>query len=488
MIQPLHADDPTHVGSYLLLGRLAAGGMGRVYVGRSPSTRVVAIKMIHSAFATDEHYRARFQREATIAASVGGHRTAQVVDSDAYADLPWMATAFVPGPSLQAAIERNGPLTADSVRVLGAGLAGALRDLHDAGLVHRDLKPDNVLLTPGGPLVIDFGIARAPDSLTLTTTHLGTAPYMSPEQAGNGTVEAPSDIFSLGGVLCFAATGSPAFGTGPSAGVLYRATHAEPDLDRVPDQLRPILAACLAKDPGTRPSPAQLLELLDRQGDAPVRWALPEGVDDMIAERTAELDLLQDPATSPVTEVVTPHPPPAVPRPARRVGWWAAVGAAALAVAAGTFFLIRGQLVPGDGVDTVDSGTFSLTGERLEDPPETAHTARIEITTPDDGAILDLTYAAGVRSQEDGAHLHTTENSGPLLIRTPWTGTLPVDEELTNLMVTTAGEATDITCRITLDDEVAAQSTQSFSNACATGVELGGLFDPPQDDPEDTEE
>src|SRR5690349_16002530 len=214
-MQPLGADEPTVVGPYRLLGRLGSGGMGRVYLGRSAGGRTVAVKIVHPHFALDEEFRARFRREVEAARRVGGAYTAPVLDADPDAQVPWVATGYAAGPTLTAAVTDTGALADHSVRVLGAGLAEALAAVHGLGLVHRDVKPSNVLLTLDGPLLIDFGISRALDaaaSLTHSGFVVGSPGFMSPEQAAGAPVGPPGDLFSLGALLAFAATGTAPFG------------------------------------------------------------------------------------------------------------------------------------------------------------------------------------------------------------------------------------------------------------------------------------
>jgi eukaryotic-like serine/threonine-protein kinase len=220
----LLAGDPKQVGPYRLLEVLGSGGFGRVFLGMSPDGRLVAVKVIRPERAADPEFRARFRREVAAAKKVSGRFTAQVIDADAEGPVPWLATAYVSGPSLAQAVARHGPLPVGSVLALAAGLTEALAAIHSAGLVHRDLKPENVLLAEDGPRVIDFGIARAAGASTLTGTGMliGTFAFMSPEQVRGGEVGPPSDIFSLGSVLVFAATGQGPFGTGPTAHLLYR--------------------------------------------------------------------------------------------------------------------------------------------------------------------------------------------------------------------------------------------------------------------------
>ncbi|MEU9344416.1 serine/threonine-protein kinase [Streptomyces sp. NPDC048278] len=270
-MQPLAGDEPTAVGPYRLLGRLGSGGMGRVYLGRSAGGRSVAVKIVHPHFALDEEFRARFRREVQAARRVGGAWTASVLDADPDAPVPWVATAYAAGPSLTAAVTDGGPLPAHTVRALGAGLAEALTAVHELGLVHRDVKPSNVLLTLDGPLLIDFGIARATDgtaSLTSSGVSIGSPGYMSPEQIlGKGATGA-ADVFSLGAVLAYAANGAPPFPGDSSAALLYKVVHEEPELGSLSGELREVAEACLAKEPGLRPGPAEVARRLAPEGAA----------------------------------------------------------------------------------------------------------------------------------------------------------------------------------------------------------------------------
>ncbi|GAA0328803.1 serine/threonine-protein kinase [Streptomyces turgidiscabies] len=271
VMQPLDVGESAVVGPYRLLGRLGAGGMGRVYLGRSTGGRTVAVKIVHPHFALDEEFRARFRREVEAARRVGGAWTASVLDADPDAPVPWVATAYAAGPSLTAAITNDGPLPVDSVRALGAGLAEALTAVHALNLVHRDVKPSNVLLTLDGPLLIDFGIARATDgtaSLTSTGVSVGSPGYMSPEQILGHPVAGPADVFSLGAVLAYAATGRSPFPGDSSAALLYKVVHEEPRLDGLDGELREVVEGCLAKDPSARPAPAEVARRLAPEGAA----------------------------------------------------------------------------------------------------------------------------------------------------------------------------------------------------------------------------
>ncbi|GGR73414.1 serine/threonine protein kinase [Streptomyces aureoverticillatus] len=267
----LEPDEPTTIGPYRLLGRLGSGGMGRVYLGRSTGGRTVAVKIVHPHFALDEEFRARFRREVEAARRVGGDWTAPVLDADPEAPVPWVATGYAAGPSLTEAVRDAGPLPEHSVRVLGAGLAEALAHVHGLGLVHRDVKPSNVLLTLDGPRLIDFGIARATDgtaSLTSTGVSIGSPGYMSPEQILGKGVTGAADVFSLGAVLVYAATGGSPFSGDSSAALLYKVVHEEPELGSLTGDLRDLAASCLTKSPDARPTPAALAHRLAPAGAA----------------------------------------------------------------------------------------------------------------------------------------------------------------------------------------------------------------------------
>jgi hypothetical protein len=271
LVQELQAGDPGAIGPYRVVGRLGSGGMGHVFLGRSPGGRLLAIKVVRAELAGDLEFRTRFRREAAAARSVSGLFTAPVVDADTEAPVPWLATAYIAGSSLADTVARHGPLPAASLLALAAGLAEGLLAIHSAGLVHRDLKPSNVLMADDGPRVIDFGISRAMEASTVTSTGMvvGSPGFMSPEQAEGHEVGPPSDVFSLGAVLAFAATGEGPFGNGSSAALIYRLVHNPPDLARVPIETRSLIERCLDKDPGRRPSPRDLLAGLDGAGLAP---------------------------------------------------------------------------------------------------------------------------------------------------------------------------------------------------------------------------
>lgn len=296
-MQPLEAGEPLTIGPYRLLGRLGAGGMGRVYLGRSAGGRTVAVKVVHPHFSLDEQFRARFRREVDAARRIGGQWTAPVLDADPDAPVPWVAHGYVAGPALSAAVTAHGPLPEHAVRTLGAGLGEALAAVHDKGLIHRDVKPSNVLLALDGPRLIDFGIARAIDatvSLTSTGVSVGSPGYMAPEQIRGQDISGAADIFSLGAVLAYAGTGSAPFLGDSSAVLLYKVVHEEPELGDLEGELREVVASCLAKDPAHRPTPAQLARRLAPGGAAALvaaGWLPAVLVGEVSRDAVALLDL-----------------------------------------------------------------------------------------------------------------------------------------------------------------------------------------------------
>jgi serine/threonine protein kinase len=261
-LESLRRWDPERIGPYTLLGRLGAGAMGQVYLGRSAAGRLVAVKTIKIELAEEPGFRARFGREVAAARRVSGVFTAAVVAADADADVPWLATAYVPAPSLSQLVKKTGPLPVESVRWLAAGCAEALESIHLAGLIHRDLKPSNVLVAPDGPRVIDFGVARAAERVALTVTRgaVGTPGYMAPEQARDSQQASPaSDVYSLGATLLFAATGHAPYHGETVMDVLVKLATEAPDLTGLPDDLATLVTACLTHGPRDRPTSAKLL-------------------------------------------------------------------------------------------------------------------------------------------------------------------------------------------------------------------------------------
>jgi serine/threonine protein kinase len=273
IVQPLRRWDPERIGPYAIIGKLGAGAMGQVFLARSTTGRLVAVKTIRVELAEEPGYRTRFAREVAAASRVSGVFTASVIQADAEADLPWVATAYVPAPSLSTLVHRCGPLPVPAVRWLAAGCAEALQSIHGVGLVHRDVKPSNVLVAPDGPQVIDFGVARVAERVQLTATRgaAGTPAYMAPEQARDATLTSPaSDVFSLGSTLVFAATGHPPYPGDTVMDVLVRLATEPPDLTGMPGELVDLVAACLERVPRDRPTDAAILAELGS-------FALPAG-------------------------------------------------------------------------------------------------------------------------------------------------------------------------------------------------------------------
>jgi eukaryotic-like serine/threonine-protein kinase len=316
MLRELEPGDPVVMGPYRLRGQLGMGGMGRVFLGLSAGGRLVAVKVIRADLAMDPEFRGRFQREVAVARRVSHQYTAPVIDADLDGPVPWLATAYVSGPSLADAVAEHGPLPAGSVLRLAAGLAEGLSAIHAAGVVHRDLKPSNVLLASDGPRVIDFGISLAGEGGALTRTGLvvGSPGFMSPEQADGREVGPASDIFSLGAVLTFAATGEGPFGTGSSMTLVHRLVVGQLALDRVPAEMRPLVERCLAADPRERPTAS--VQLAETGVVQPTGGWLPDPVTRSFARypASAATQVPADPEYVPTT--ISPIPTTISPVPA----------------------------------------------------------------------------------------------------------------------------------------------------------------------------
>ena len=314
-MMPLRPGDPADVGGFRLVGRLGSGGMGQLYLGVRSGGSVVAVKLIRAELAHDPEFHARFGREIAAARKAVGRHTARIVEADPEDSPPWLATEYIPGPSMAEAVARFGPFAEPAARVLMAELCIGLTQLHEVGLVHRDLKPGNVLLTADGPRIIDFGVSAVLDASAITHTGqlVGSPGFMAPEQAIGGKSASPAaDIFALGAVVCFALTSSSPFGTGQTPAVVYRVVHEPPDLDGLPSSLRELVAACLEKDPAGRPTAGEVLGRLGPT-DASTGW-LPDDVAADVRRRVAELEKLRHEA------VDTPTVLRARPSDARAVG------------------------------------------------------------------------------------------------------------------------------------------------------------------------
>lgn len=380
-MKPLGPDDPRSVGRYRTLAVIGEGGMGRALLAVAPDGRFAALKLVSSALAHDPVFRDRFRREVAASRSVSGAYTAPVLDADTESDVPWLASLYVPGPSLADVIDDAGPLDVASLRHLTVTLAVALADIHRAGLVHRDLKPGNVLLTHDGPRVIDFGIARAIDGSDLTATNalIGSPAFMSPEQALGGVITPASDVFSLGSLLFTAATGRRPFASTSTPQTLYNIAHTEPDLSPLPPQVREFVEPCLAKDPARRPTPQQLVDHLGPVSSPTAPW--PTAVHALIARREHQLRTV---AAAPPP----PPPPPAATAPEKRrrglVVPLAAFAAALVAVLVVVLVNVTADDSPADSPETAaPAPTLSvedaLTSERLRRVDPCAVLAKVRV-------------------------------------------------------------------------------------------------------------
>ncbi|MER5864099.1 serine/threonine-protein kinase [Kitasatospora sp. NPDC002040] len=426
---PLERTDPRQVGGYRLYARLGEGGMGRVYLSYTPGGRAVALKVVRPELAEEPQFQRRFAQEVASAQRIHGLYTAQVIDSGTAGRTPWLATSYVPGPSLQQVVQQHGALPVRTVLLLLAGIAEALQAIHGVEVVHRDLKPSNVLVTGDGPRVIDFGIALATDADALTRTgiRIGSPAFMAPEQARGTEVGAATDVFALGALGAYVAGGVVPFGDGPDTAVLYRVVHEEPDLSRVPGELQELLLRCLAKQPEQRPTPAEIIEAARSHpalgGQLLFADWLPGGITAEIARRselppaellsgpddeplssaeapTALIDApaptrLLAPAEEPATRLLTPAEEPqtapatqAAPAGARRTGRWKAGLAAVLLLAVGG--TVGGVLwVKNSGAKSGGSGPGGYAAE---------YTDR-ELLSPDGRYDFDLKLGKVIPSQ-----------------------------------------------------------------------------------------
>ena len=308
-MQPLSGDDPVQIGRYRLRSRLGAGGMGQVYLASTPAGRPVALKVVRPELSDDQEFRARFHQEIQAARRVRGLYTAELVDADPDGAPPWLATAYVPGPSLQQVVETHGPMPEAEAFRLIAGVAEALQAIHAANVVHRDLKPSNVVLGPDGPRVIDFGIARAMEAAVLTRTGMtvGTPQFMAPEQFLDQPVTPMIDVFALGSLAAYAVLGRPPFGGGHPSAVYYRVIHEPPELNDCPPRLRALIEPCLAKEPAGRPQLDQILRFCLENADVGA-GALPAQAFYQPAETVTGRQTAPPPTMTPG---VAPQSPPA---------------------------------------------------------------------------------------------------------------------------------------------------------------------------------
>ncbi|MGK8489081.1 protein kinase domain-containing protein [Nocardia asiatica] len=380
-MQQLREGDPRAVGRYTVLARLGAGAGGVVFLARSPGGRLVAVKVIHPHLTRQPEFRRRFEREIQALRAVGGFHTAAVIDAGWSRTTAWLATEYVPAPALEQLVTTRGPLPVEVVIALVRGIAEALRAIHVAGVVHRDLKPSNVLVTADGPRVIDFGVAGAVGTATLTGSALGTPGFLAPEQATGEFAGPAADLYSLGAVLVYAATGRGPFGEAEPATLLYRVVHAEPDLDAVPDtRLRALAAACLARDPLRRPTPAGVLAALPD-----LDFQLPPGAAEFVASYGR---------------------PPELPAPSARARRWPLV----LGAVAGALILVSGT-------------AFALRAGRDGDPGGTTAAPSTSVAAPVPPTPARIPLVPALTSQDmafsaDGRQLFVTGSNRATVIDT----------------------------------------------------------------------
>ncbi|MEV6651737.1 serine/threonine-protein kinase [Streptomyces sp. NPDC051219] len=355
-VHPAHPGDPGRVGPYRIIGRLGAGGMGTVYAALGPEGRRVALKLIHPAQADDDEFRARFRREVELSRRVSGPCLVPLLAADTDAATPWLATEYVPGPTVGQHITTDGPLTGAHLYALAAGTAAALTAIHEAGVVHRDVKPANVILAPYGPRVLDFGIAHALDGTSVTRTGVmtGTAGWISPEYYRTGAAGTAGDVFAWGALIAYAATGRLPFGTGAPDVVAFRVMSGEPDITGMPDDLLALVTSALAKEPRDRPTAATLTEectaLLASQATSVLSPSvdMPTVVGDLVAAQwhmPAWDDALWTRAQQSTSR--------------RHAGLLAAIGVTTLAVAVGAAYAFLGQAPPDKRSSTLGSGSAS---------------------------------------------------------------------------------------------------------------------------------
>ena len=439
MMHELQPGDPQLIGPYRLRGRLGAGGMGQVFLGLSAGGRPVAVKVIGAHLATDPEFRERFRREIEVARKVSGVYTSPVIDADVDGLMPWLATAYVEGPSLADAVQEHGPLPAESVLALARGLAEGLKAIHAAGVVHRDLKPANVLLASDGPRVIDFGISRAAEASALTRTGLvvGSPGFMSPEQAEGREVGPPSDIFSLGAVLAFAATGQGPFGTGSTPALVYRVVYSPPNLDHLPAEVRPLIERCLAKDPAARPTAAQLLAEAIAAHPAtavlPVTRLDPARADDTPTMTAAALSLpgaLSSPGAS-TRRQPAPDQPAQPARHAPRRAWRPlAVVSLSVGLLAGCTF--TGMALTSGSGHIVSPATATPTASvsaSISAPatvtPTTSAPPTVTPTTSAPATVTPTTSAPATVTPTTSAPVNVTQSASPTVTASPSASTSP---------------------------------------------------------------
>lgn len=497
MLSELRADDPTEVGPFRLEARLGSGEMGDVFLGRSAGGRPVAVKVVSAPLAADAPFRRQFAREVAAARRVDGLYTARVVDARTDGEHPWVATAYIPGPTLREAVA-EGPLPAVAVGRLATGLLEGLASIHGAQVVHRNLTPDNVILAADGPRVIDFGLARALEHTSTATIvsdpGTDTVAFMSPEQVLGGAVTPASDVFSLGCVLHFAAVGSSPFGGGTPEDTMSQILHGEPDLSRLPSALARPVASCLERDPGARPSVSTLLNRFTSEDTAPDRW-LPDAVSDMVTELAAATEP-QEATTAPLDPSSAPQPVAAAERwrPSRNLVLGAVAAVAAIGLVIGgvaTVLALTGDEAPPEVAQGGDGGTAGAEGGSTggDGGSEEQHTIVLEAyyESPDaEGLPLGVSYYGflpdrntQVFADENTAASDGAESDEPIEVQAPWSETIEFEGTLNSFMLSAySGQPItsdlDFTCKITLDGEVLLEVTNGIGSLMCGAHGLDG--------------
>ncbi|GAA3804351.1 bifunctional serine/threonine-protein kinase/ABC transporter substrate-binding protein [Streptomyces phyllanthi] len=484
-MRALSAHDPGELGGHRLLARLGTGGMGVVYLARTADGTLAALKVIRAEYAAEHSFRERFRREARLARGLTGRWLVPVTDADAEAREPWLATAFVPGPSLAEAVDGYGSLPPYAVATLGALLAEALAEVHEAGLVHRDVKPGNVLLALDGPRLIDFGIARATGATALTEPGavVGTPGYLAPEQvrAGGGAVTA-SDVYALGCVLAYAATGRRPFGTGNPAAVLYRTVHEEPDLtglDRLPPQPRTAITRCLAKDPADRPTAAELAHVLTASGQVAPDQAdwLPSAVLRLVAERSSRA---LDPPPRQTGPTAPSEPTVEADRaPSRRRILAVGGSAAAVLAASGTGAAVllttrRGTAQGGGDLPTHTIALHAaLTGAQAEQGQAQQRGARLAVA--DHNARKDARFRLALTSYDDRGEAGRAKAGARRLIADPSVRAVvgPTSAAAAEAAVTLYGKASMPVLLVSVDYDALGLSSALTRSLCVTTAPSG---------------
>ncbi|WP_275002855.1 serine/threonine-protein kinase [Promicromonospora iranensis] len=514
-IHPLEASDPQELGGYQLLGRIGAGGMGVVYLAETRTGRKLALKAILKEFVQDPEFRTRFRREAAAAMKVRGRYLATLIDADPDGAQPWLAVEYVEGPALTAVVQSRGPLPEPDVRRVLAGVAEALRAVHQVGIVHRDLKPSNILIGQDGPFVIDFGIAQASDSTSLTRTGLkvGTPSFMAPEQIRGSVATPAADIWALGAVALYAATGQRAFGEGDTTVVYYRVVHEEPDLSACPAWLLPLVRACLDKDPEARPDLQEVLDFLNevpaglrtattRITPGPAAGALD---DDQTALRDDDATVLKvERAASPAEPEAEPAAEPAKRRSAlSRPITWIVAAASVLVIGAVITAVTLGM--PSGSPDAGADTSASPSGEPSAEPSAAAideclvgewrldsMTTQMRINALDetveatgfDGRVTEFLADGTQLVHYDDAQPARAETSIGELTET-WTGTARyiVSTEEEGTLTTSGSDFRDVQVTIALAGESAERQpnapTQQLTYTCdeTTYTEQGDGFE-----------